>query len=251
MQNITALKENLDFQIHHVDETGSTNEDLKLFARKHEVRAPYALVTQRQFAGKGTRGRKWEAQQGALLFSVIFPWKNVTLDASLVPLAVGMSICDVLRALRCSVSLKWPNDIWFQHGKSGGILCEISKDVSNNKVVIVGIGINKNNSDFKTTNGWPVTGLGDYLNIESDAIINPFIDSLSELLKSKNDKIVKKWPLYDHFLGCKLSFKAEDNKESIAGVDLGINELGQLILQVDQKVMTFYSGTILYDDTIN
>lgn len=251
MKNITTSNKTNMAQIYHMDETGSTNEELKLFALKHNVTIPYALVAKRQFAGKGTRGRKWESSEGALLFSVVLPWDYVKLKTSLVPLVAGMSICDVLRSLGGAVSLKWPNDIWFQHGKAGGILCELSTDVANRKVIIIGVGINKYHSTKKTTNGWSITGIGNYLNCDVDFIVNKFICSLIELFQCDNDRIVRKWSEYDHFLGCELNFIVESNKESFIGVDLGVNDLGQLILQTKQGMMTFYSGTISYDDAIN
>lgn len=101
------------------------------------------LVTDRQTAGRGSRGRTWMASpEASLTFSVLWSFPGGLERVSGLSLAVGVA---VVRALaRCGVAgvmLKWPNDILYGHAKLGGILVELHADDDSAKV-IVGIGLN-------------------------------------------------------------------------------------------------------------
>ena len=58
-------------------------------------------------------------------------------------LAVGVAIARGLaRAGARGVSLKWPNDVWFNDRKIGGVLIELKAETSGSAHVVIGIGLN-------------------------------------------------------------------------------------------------------------
>ena len=138
--------------IERVAETASTNADLLAWARGVDAAvalAPRALVAERQTAGRGRLGRRWEAAPGAsLTFSLAWPLA-AGVDLSGLSLAVGATLADILdprpgAGLR--IGLKWPNDLWLvgpeEPGrKLAGVLIE-TVPRGETRVVVIGIGVN-------------------------------------------------------------------------------------------------------------
>lgn len=153
------------FSVEILPELGSTNTEL--MRRAHLGRAdPVLLVAERQTAGRGRLGRAWAshgaalqdgagvdagagaaatattqaaqaAQTGAsLTFSLGLALSPI--DWSGLSLAVGLAVA---QSLHPSVQLKWPNDLWFDGRKLGGILIE-TVAVGELRYAVIGIGIN-------------------------------------------------------------------------------------------------------------
>ena len=83
-------------EAHWVEETASTNDDVKEWVKKADEDIAVALVTDRQTAGRGTRGRRWTAPAASVLYR--FPFQRATsrdclrLWGRLVPNLFGNSI---------------------------------------------------------------------------------------------------------------------------------------------------------------
>lgn len=122
----------------------STNTELMRRARQG-VADPMLLVAADQTAGRGRRGRDWVSRPGAsLTFSLGLPMQPV--DWSGLSLAVGVSLAE---SLHPEVRLKWPNDLWWQDRKLGGILVETA-NVGTQRLAIVGVGLNVETPDLPT-----------------------------------------------------------------------------------------------------
>lgn len=102
----------------------------------------------------------------------------IRVPVSLVAIAVGMGVCSALRDAGRFACIKWPNDVWFEGGKCGGILCESVKDADGRSVLIAGVGLNRDGAAERTTNGWPISGLGDVLACSDHAAPNPMLGPL-------------------------------------------------------------------------
>jgi BirA family transcriptional regulator, biotin operon repressor / biotin---[acetyl-CoA-carboxylase] ligase len=116
-------------------EVASTNDEVAVRAR---AGAPEGIVVvaDRQTAGRGRRGRTWEAPAGtSLLVSVLLR----SPAAHLAPMAAGLAAADACRsAAAVATSLKWPNDLVVDgRGKLAGILAEAVGGG-----VVVGLGLN-------------------------------------------------------------------------------------------------------------
>ena len=107
----------------HLREAGSTNERARELA---VAGAPHGtLVTaERQTAGRGRQGRRWEAPPGrAVLMSLLL--RELGHRHALLPLAAAVATCEACEAcapVRCAI--KWPNDVWIDRRKVAGILVE-------------------------------------------------------------------------------------------------------------------------------
>ena len=134
--------------VEQVDEIASTNTELMGRARAGDT-SPVLLVAARQTAGRGRVGRGWDSAPGdSLTFSLSLPLAPA--DWSGLSLAVGVSVAESLDADGAArVQLKWPNDLWRQDRKLGGILIETAGAPGGRlagpgaaRQVVIGIGLN-------------------------------------------------------------------------------------------------------------
>jgi BirA family biotin operon repressor/biotin-[acetyl-CoA-carboxylase] ligase len=124
------------FTVEVLPEIDSSNTELMRRARQG-LNEPTLLVAESQSAGRGRLGRVWQSQSGdSLTFSLSLPYAPQ--DWSGLSLAVGLSLAE---SLHPEIGLKWPNDLWWQARKLGGILIEAASAGDRSQVVI-GVGIN-------------------------------------------------------------------------------------------------------------
>jgi BirA family biotin operon repressor/biotin-[acetyl-CoA-carboxylase] ligase len=101
------------------------------------------IVADVQTAGRGRRGRAWEAAPGTSLLASILV-RPVPAETRVLPglsLATAVAVADALeRGAGVAPRLKWPNDVLLGGRKVCGILLESRSGAS--PVVVVGIGIN-------------------------------------------------------------------------------------------------------------
>jgi BirA family biotin operon repressor/biotin-[acetyl-CoA-carboxylase] ligase len=147
----------------------STNTELMARGRRGET-CPTLLTACRQTAGRGRQGRTWVATPGeTLTFSFGLPMRleDVPGGGSALSLAVGLAAAQAVdegmrqlleprasaialdaatrAAAPSPIGLKWPNDLWLQGRKLGGILIEASPApglADNQRWVVIGIGLN-------------------------------------------------------------------------------------------------------------
>ena len=126
-----------------LDDVDSTNTRLALLA---QAGAPSGtcLAAEWQRAGRGRRGRTWQAGLGACLtFSLLWRFEQGPGTLSGLSLAVAVAAAVALeRAGVTGVGVKWPNDLVHDWKKLGGILIETSGEMLGPTAAIVGVGIN-------------------------------------------------------------------------------------------------------------
>ena len=119
----------------------STNEYLK---RQSPKKSGQLCLAEFQSHGKGRRGRNWVSPFGANLY-LSMTWRFNKGIAAINGLSAAVALC-LLDALEQAgfkqIALKWPNDLFWDKRKLGGVLIEISGEVADSCCVIIGIGIN-------------------------------------------------------------------------------------------------------------
>lgn len=130
-------------------ELGSTSTELLERLRQGDT-AAQLLVAERQNAGRGRQGRRWQSAPGA---SLTFSYGTLLAPAdwSGLSLAVGAMLADAIEppsaAAGPRLQLKWPNDLWLADGpqgpwrKLGGILVE-TVAAAGARACVVGVGLN-------------------------------------------------------------------------------------------------------------
>ena len=98
----------------------------RAFGSRASDTLPCLLVAEHQTGGRGRMGRTWTAAPGAsLTFSLSLPM--APRDWSGLSLVVGTVLAEALQASSAPgsaprIGLKWPNDLWLDGRKLGGIL---------------------------------------------------------------------------------------------------------------------------------
>jgi BirA family biotin operon repressor/biotin-[acetyl-CoA-carboxylase] ligase len=126
----------MPLQAELVARTGSTNTDLLARARAGHWQ-PCLRVAYHQDAGRGRRQRQWVSAPGQhLTLSLGLPLQPVSWSG--LSLVVGVALAEQLPE---AVQVKWPNDLWVNDAKLGGVLIE-SVQRGEHAYCVVGIGLN-------------------------------------------------------------------------------------------------------------
>lgn len=114
--------------------------DSRPYGRRQHDLQPCLLVAEHQTHGRGRQGRAWHSTAGAsLTFSISLPLEVA--DWSGLSLVVGTAIAEALDPDGRRLQLKWPNDLWLDQRKLGGILIE-TVPAGSSRMAIIGVGLN-------------------------------------------------------------------------------------------------------------
>ena len=132
----------------YLPETDSSNIQVKLLGENGATNGT-VVVTDKQTAGRGRRGRSWISPSGNCYFSMLL-YPDVRVDrASMITLIAAMAVAKAVRETEnVETMIKWPNDVVVNGKKICGILTESSTDLEYIQYVVVGIGINCNQKEF-------------------------------------------------------------------------------------------------------
>ena len=151
----------MEFKVIHIDETDSTNRWLRrLYSTDHE--SWLAVWAEYQTAGQGCGSNSWESEGGKnLTFSLLLHPTEIPAECQFrISEAVSVAICETLDGLlprEHEVTIKWPNDIYVDDRKICGILIENQLRGRLISDSIVGIGLNVNQTEFKSDAPNPVS----------------------------------------------------------------------------------------------
>ena len=149
------------FRLICLDETDSTNNYLTALCDSDEhVKELSTVVADFQSAGKGQRGNSWESEKGRnLLFSfVIYPDFVKAREQFILSEIISLSVKEALDCHISDVSVKWPNDIYWQDKKICGMLIENVLNAEGCVArCIAGIGLNINQQTFLSDAPNPVS----------------------------------------------------------------------------------------------
>ena len=136
----------------------STNDLLKAEAELGKSDEGAVLITEHQSAGRGRLDRCWESQPGkSLLFSILLTPETKLGNPQLIGLLTSLGLLEGLinyfqKETKETgfpheiIRLKWPNDLMVKKRKLCGILSDAGVDVRGRTFVVVGIGLNVNQS---------------------------------------------------------------------------------------------------------
>src|SRR5580700_5163344 len=137
-------------QIHHYYKIGSTNSEAMRSAAEGGPEGSVFLAEE-QLAGRGRGAHTWHSSRSSGIYcSVILRPPMPPSDALIFSLAAGLAVrAAVLEiAPQCAVDLKWPNDLLLGGKKFCGILTEMNAEVTRVRHLVVGVGINVNQTKF-------------------------------------------------------------------------------------------------------
>lgn len=131
----------------------STNNYLKnLTSNSEPLPEGTVIMAEHQFAGRGQLGNVWHAEPGKnLTFSLLLRPSFIAIEQQFVlNMLVCVALNDVLlKYLPDGLTVKWPNDIYLNDKKIGGVLIENLIVGRLIKQSIIGIGLNINQLVFE------------------------------------------------------------------------------------------------------
>ncbi len=243
------------YPIHFFKSTPSTNIIAKKLAEDGALHGT-AVIAANQTEGRGRLGKSWYSAAGKGLYcSIIVRPKLAVEDYPKITLAAGLGVALAIDRIACVLTqLKWPNDIFIDGKKCGGILTESSSlnEPVEQRYAVIGIGLNLGSAfeDFpvdirdKTTSLFIKTGK----NYDAQRVFLTIRDEiLLQLEGFSNDgfpPILASWKGRDFLLGKEMECVSSKGK-IITGVSLGPDAEGQLHVKApDGRIHTVLSGDI-------
>lgn len=230
----------------------STNGHLMGVARSHADKGRICMA-ERQTDGRGRRGRTWISPFGCNLYvSVLWRFLQSPSAMSGLPLAMGVAIATALEIAGAkNVGLKWPNDIYSEERKLGGILVEMFGEAGGPSTVVVGFGININMSSVP---GLPVINQPWTDFATAASVVAPCRNSLAASILGE---VFTAFHIYEQFgLSPFLSrwdsldvFKGRDvqvhlPQATVSGIAKGVDVDGALRVEVGGEPMRFLAGEV-------
>jgi BirA family biotin operon repressor/biotin-[acetyl-CoA-carboxylase] ligase len=224
-----------------------------LLGRIHEhAKIPRACFAEVQLQGRGRLNRAWHSPFAQNLYvSILWKFNTTRTDFQGLSLVVAVAISDVLTQLSLPkpVQLKWPNDIFIDGKKCGGILIETRGDVRQG--VVIGVGLNVNMQQAKPNDisqSW--VSLSQLLGktIDRNPLAAALIDRITDCLEQFDQQgfapFKALWEKYDMTFGQSISMTCHNKK--IAGIAQGIDDCGRLnIKNMDGTVSVVSVGDVM------
>lgn len=237
-------------KIIHFDTIDSTNTYAKTIGLNCDDGT--VVTSENQTVGRGRLGRQWESQSKSICMSIILKPEINIFQVAKITQVCAAAVALSLEEFGIDAQIKWPNDLMINNKKICGILTEMES--SNNKVnyVVVGIGINVNNSysDFPDA----IKDIASSLKIETGneirrssiaaKIMNNFEILYHEFVKNNNFKksldVCRK---KSNVIGKNINLIK--NKDITAAKAIDIGNDGELIVQYENgEIDSIISGEI-------
>ncbi|GAB6179164.1 biotin--[acetyl-CoA-carboxylase] ligase [Desulfotomaculum defluvii] len=232
--------------------TTSTNDVAKDLARQGTVEG-IVVITEEQTKGKGRLGRTWQclSQKGLCFSVVLFPRANPMEVPQFTMLAAVAVVKAISRTVSLNAQVKWPNDVYLNGKKICGILAEMVAEADRVKYVVLGIGLNVNQSQEELDNmiGYNATSLRVQLGqkLIRSRILIAILEELDELYNLWHRKgflpFKQIWQESALWIGEMVQVTGLHNNWE--GVMEGIDDNGALLIRLtDGTIKTFYSGEV-------
>lgn len=241
-----------DLSVHHSIESTNT---LLLAAPAGAAGKAQVCLAEYQTAGRGRRGKRWVMPFGAgLCLSIGWTFAETPHQLSALGLAIGVSVLRAVRRLKgAAVTLKWPNDIWFEGRKLGGILLELQAEADGPAFVVAGLGLNyrlpaASRKEIAAL-GLEAAEIGELFdggapgrNELAAAVIDEIVTALGEFERDGFAGFHKEWREADALSGHTVT--AMKGSELQGGIARGIDEEGALLIEYRGRVIKIVSGEV-------
>lgn len=143
-----------------LDSVDSTNNYAMARVREGMAKHGMAFIAKEQTAGKGQRGKSWQMEAGKnIAMTLVLNTGMLRAEEQFyLSMLIALGVSDLLKnKAGASITIKWPNDIYWRDRKAGGILIETVVQGHTWKWAVVGIGININQTQFDPSLPNPVS----------------------------------------------------------------------------------------------
>ena len=230
-------------------DVNSTNTYLTERAGDHMGKR-YAVLAEKQVAGRGRRGRLWVSPFGKNIYLSLLVSFNGGLAAT-----EGLSLVTAIAVERAlvrlgisGIGLKWPNDVYADGKKLAGILLEGAGEVAGHCQVVIGIGLNLSLSEDDARDiqqPWAELRAlkpGLSRNEVAAVVLDELLMAVDEFQKEGFAPLQQYWSERDIFNGREVRIIAGDHEKR--GVVKGVSRKGELMLHSERGIETINAGEI-------
>ncbi|MEQ1557647.1 MAG: bifunctional biotin--[acetyl-CoA-carboxylase] ligase/biotin operon repressor BirA [Methyloglobulus sp.] len=221
--------------------------------------APSGAVcfAEQQTAGKGRRGRQWVSPYGSNIYvSILWRFQASPLAISGLSLVIGVAVIRALKArYALEFQLKWPNDIYYQDKKLGGILVEVSGESEGPCAAVIGLGLNiflPETEAVSITQQWTdLSKITSRQQLGRNSLAGTLLNELLTVIAGFEEigitAYLDEWRQYDCLQGKPATlFLGERRYE---GIVKGIDDNGLLLLtRPDGSTQAYASGEVSFRD---
>jgi BirA family biotin operon repressor/biotin-[acetyl-CoA-carboxylase] ligase len=223
----------------------STNNQAKKFVQKKEAEKKnnfseqlIVFAADQQLAGRGRRGHSWLSDDPAsIAVSFLMQTKKNIEQIPQITAAAALAVKETFDFFKLKTKIKWPNDILVKNKKICGILSELIFDIEKNAYVIIGCGINLNNTAFSSE----IDKIASSYYLEKNKKIdkNIFLAKLIEkmnfylinYLSGSREMIIATWKKELNLVGKKIDFNYKN--KIFTGIIEDVLESGELLMLFD------------------
>lgn len=236
----------------YLDEVGSTNQIMRKYLESGETLPKlFTIVAKTQTEGRGQRGNTWVSNpEENLTLSILLRPGTLAIDSQFAvseyaAIATARTVAHYLSPeQKKKLTVKWPNDIYYNNTKLGGILIE--NTIQGAKVVdsIIGIGLNVNQTVFPEELPNPIS-LAQIIGRKVE------LSEILEVLRSKFDDMYEDFLLghYSHLHQTYMRrlYRREglhpyrDKEGEFMASIQGVKSNGQLMLRLEDGEERIYS----------
>ncbi|WMX15861.1 MULTISPECIES: biotin--[acetyl-CoA-carboxylase] ligase [unclassified Aureispira] len=214
------------------------------------------IYTDNQYAGRGQIGSKWESAKGEnITLSVILYPKFLPIQSQFkLNQVVALAVYDLLKNYIVpldELSVKWPNDIYINDKKIGGILIENKLKGHVLASTIIGVGLNINQTYFSPELPNP-TSLFLETNIRQDTyqLIGLFCEYLEQRylqLKAEQHDLLNQDYLQTLYAYQEWrTYQDAKTKATFQGKIVGISPEGRLQIQTNQQIVAYSFKEVVF-----
>ncbi len=234
----------------HFETIDSTQSHLKKLLQENKAPVGTLILADHQQTGKGTQGRTWfSLPKPQLMFSLLLKPKFPPQKLPMINILSGVLMASVFEEFGVYAKVKWPNDVYIDGKKVGGILSELYVH-QNEPHIILGIGMNidASSADFPNEIKATATALSLYCtNCDRMDILQRFLTKLEhalytwstdELIAFTQKEFERLW-LYRN-----KSIEVSQENKTLRGTSSQIDPFGALQLKTSAGIEKIISGTV-------
>lgn len=207
------------------------------------------LLSENQTDGKGRLNRPWLSNKGQnLTFSLLLRDDLSRYNPNHINLAASLSVSLAIENLyQLKTNLKWPNDVLINNKKVCGILMESSIQGNEIEKIVLGMGINVNQTKFTGSYRIQPTSIKFETKREINRerllseILNTFEEHLFQL-KNNSKLVLDEWRDRCRMIGENVTIEINDEKKF--GIFYDIDANGFMVLKTGEKIEKITSGDI-------
>lgn len=200
------------------------------------------IASEEQTHGRGRLGNQWSSSQGNLHLSLL---SRSTQNLTWTPLMSALGVCRALSESK--IKIKWPNDLWVDRKKVGGILCE-SAGSQSRAYTIIGIGVNVAHSPSLPPEETPAISLKEAgVSVDLDHFRGKLIEEVFQLITELEKGHIQE--LKTEYLRHSLFQQGDavtwtQSQTSFQGEVLGLGDYGELRVQQNGVETKLFSEVV-------